>query len=209
MRPTRQWWGSHKWPSCHTQDRSRWVSSHSSEGRARHQNTAGESRSLLCMAPSASSFPTVSQHNRISSKYRSFVNLCKKNLVFGFFCDICKYKCWSKNTWKKNGNDDWDSEGTLSQWKIPSLTGHISETRRLVVAISLSGSAVNFSLTKTQNGEADEIQNLFEAQKVPHYVKSQEFTDEYHLISKINQNFSQVQVLSLSVLNVMMDHVIT
>jgi hypothetical protein len=30
---------------------------------------------------------------------------------------------------------------------VTLLTGHIKDTRRLVVAISLSGSAVNFSLT--------------------------------------------------------------
>lgn len=32
-----------------------------------------------------------------------------------------------------------------------SFTGHMSETRRLVVATSLSGSAVSFSLTGTQS----------------------------------------------------------
>lgn len=30
------------------------------------------------------------------------------------------------------------------------LTGHMSETRKLVVAISLSGSAVSFSFTDTE-----------------------------------------------------------
>lgn len=39
---------------------------------------------------------------------------------------------------------------TKTFWGESSFTGHIRETRRLVVAISLSGSAVSFSFTGTQ-----------------------------------------------------------
>lgn len=42
------------------------------------------------------------------------------------------------------------TEITKTFWGESSFTGHIRETRRLVVAISLSGSAVSFSFTGTQ-----------------------------------------------------------
>ena len=55
------------------------------------------------------------------------------------------------------------------------LTGHIKDTRRLVVAISLSGSAVSFSLTlkRRKKNNKKSIKNL---------IYEQNYRNIYHLI---------------------------
>lgn len=85
---THQWWGSHMQPSCHTQDRSRWVSSHSSAGRGQHQNTANGSTSQPCMALSVASYPAAGQN-------KADVRLMNKHSgsALGSYMKHRKYEC--------------------------------------------------------------------------------------------------------------------
>ncbi len=80
---TRQWSDSRMRPSCHTQDRSRWVFSHSSAGRAPRRNTAGESRSTPGTAPSAASYPAGRQNIQRSVKNHEASLLCSSKLQRG------------------------------------------------------------------------------------------------------------------------------
>lgn len=80
------------------------------------------------------------------------------------------------------------------------FTGHRRETRRLVVAISLSGSAVNFSLTarkkttqiknKNYNCEVQSVQNadlFYKTTNRNQYKDMEENVSDAHFLQRISK----------------------
>lgn len=86
------------------------------------------------------------------SESTQFHNKTVKVLYFNNGSDRCNENCYLWLYLHKHDNvDDNGNHINISFSCNVSFTGHISETRRLVVAISLSGSAVSFSFTGAQS----------------------------------------------------------
>lgn len=125
---THQWWAAQRGQACHIQGKSMWASSHSSAGRRLHRNTEDGHRLRLDMAHQAASSPAEERRMKL-------VIILYIRFHYNYY-----YYYWFIST------------GSEHLWHLiisaETLTGQMRETRRPVVAISLSGSKRSLSWTK-------------------------------------------------------------
>lgn len=148
---TRRWSGVHRAPSCHTQGTPRWASSRSSGCRAWHQSTASGSMSGPDTGSSAASSLAASARTHAHAPGTRTQRCRKCGMEKSQTCQNPPGKApEGAQQFKLKVQRRASARAACKDWlKFTDgfFTGQSSDTRRLVVAISLSGSAVNFSLT--------------------------------------------------------------